>query len=179
MITEAAHRKTKIKSFPLYVCIYVANNTVPLLVNGGSGSKKLGHWSKFQKLHIYSLSTPEGVEIELIFALRTVVSEILAYFQNCHIWAWFPEVAHMHIYTDRSHKVTYGLVHMKFICDSRSNESQINFYFDMTSAYDVLNLQSVLVGITISRMKMEVAGQQPGDSTFFSWMSTRPLACSS
>ena len=31
---------------------------------------------------------PKGVEIELIFALRTAVSEIWADFQNCHIWAW-------------------------------------------------------------------------------------------
>ena len=29
-----------------------------------------------------------GVEIELIFALWEVVSEIWADFQNCHIWAW-------------------------------------------------------------------------------------------
>ena len=32
-------------------------------------------WPKFQQSHIYSLSTP-GVEIELIFVLRTAVSEI-------------------------------------------------------------------------------------------------------
>ncbi len=31
---------------------------------------------------------PQGVEIELIFALRTAVSKIRADFQNCHIWAW-------------------------------------------------------------------------------------------
>ena len=41
---------------------------------------KLCHWPKFQKLHIYSLSTPrgisQGVEIEFIFPLRAVVSEI-------------------------------------------------------------------------------------------------------
>ena len=28
-----------------------------------------------------------GVEIEVIFALRAGVSEIRANFQNCHIWA--------------------------------------------------------------------------------------------
>ncbi len=43
--------------------------------------------TKCQKLHIYSLS-PQGVEIELIFALRAAVSEIHADFQNSHIWAW-------------------------------------------------------------------------------------------
>ncbi len=48
---------------------------------------QLDHWPKFQKLHIYSLSTP-GVEIELIFALRAGVSEIRADFQNWYIWAW-------------------------------------------------------------------------------------------
>ncbi len=31
--------------------------------------------------------TPEGVEIELILALWTAVSEIRVNFQNCHIWA--------------------------------------------------------------------------------------------
>ena len=38
---------------------------------------KLGHWQKFQKLH--SLST-QGAEIELMFALRAAVSEILTIF---------------------------------------------------------------------------------------------------
>ena len=41
---------------------------------------KLGHLPKGQKLHIYSLSTPGGGEIELIFALRAAVSEIWADF---------------------------------------------------------------------------------------------------
>ncbi len=36
----------------------------------------------------YSLFLPRRVEIELIFALRAVISEIRADFQNCHIWAW-------------------------------------------------------------------------------------------
>ncbi len=35
----------------------------------------------------YTLFLPQGVEIELIFALRAAVSEIWAHFQNCHIWA--------------------------------------------------------------------------------------------
>ncbi len=56
---------------------------------------KLGNWPKYQKLHIYSLLakvpevahilsfyTMQGVEVELIFALWTVVSEIRANFQN-------------------------------------------------------------------------------------------------
>ncbi len=50
---------------------------------------KLGHWPKFQKLHIhvYPVSTPGG-EIEFIFALRAAVCEIWADFQNCRTWAW-------------------------------------------------------------------------------------------
>ncbi len=47
---------------------------------------KLGHWKKFQKLHLHSLSI-QGVEFELIVALRVAVSEILTNFQNCFIWA--------------------------------------------------------------------------------------------
>ncbi len=42
---------------------------------------KLGHWQKFQKLHIYTHATctlflPHGVKIELIFTLWAVVSKI-------------------------------------------------------------------------------------------------------
>ena len=47
---------------------------------------KLGHWPKFQKLHIY-LFLPQRVKIELILALRAAVSEIWADFLNCYIWA--------------------------------------------------------------------------------------------
>ena len=47
---------------------------------------KLGHWPQFQKLHKYSHST-EGVEIELIFPLRSAISDIQVDFQNCYIWA--------------------------------------------------------------------------------------------
>ncbi len=36
----------------------------------------------------YTLFLPQGVEIELIFALRRAVSEVQAIFQNYHIWAW-------------------------------------------------------------------------------------------
>ncbi len=43
---------------------------------------KLGHWQKF---HIHTFAT-QGVEIELIVALRAAFSEIWADFQNCHIW---------------------------------------------------------------------------------------------
>ncbi len=46
---------------------------------------QLGHLPKFQKLHIYSIST-SGVEFGLIFTLWAVVSEIRANFQNCHIY---------------------------------------------------------------------------------------------
>ena len=53
---------------------------------------KLGHRPKFQmKLHIprrYTFFLSQGVEIELMFALRATVTEIRAHFQNCHIWVW-------------------------------------------------------------------------------------------
>ena len=49
---------------------------------------KLGHWRKFQKLHMYSLSTQRGFKLSLCFLYMAAVSEIRADFQNCHIWAW-------------------------------------------------------------------------------------------
>ena len=48
---------------------------------------QLGHLPKFQKLHLYSIST-SGVEIKLIFTLWAAFSEIRADLQTCHIWAW-------------------------------------------------------------------------------------------
>ncbi len=48
---------------------------------------KFVHWPKFQKFTIYCHSTSRG-RLELIFVLRTAVSEIHADFQNCNIWAW-------------------------------------------------------------------------------------------
>ena len=48
---------------------------------------ELCHRNKFKKLHIQCLYT-QGVEIELIFALRAAVFEIQANFPNCHTWAW-------------------------------------------------------------------------------------------
>ncbi len=58
---------------------------------------QLGHLPKFQKLHIFSIST-SGVEIKLIFALRAAVSEIQANFQNCHmkLGKW-PKFQKLHI----------------------------------------------------------------------------------
>ncbi len=47
---------------------------------------KLGHWRPRSCTYTPFLS--QGIEIELIFALRAAVSEIWANFQNCHIWAW-------------------------------------------------------------------------------------------
>ncbi len=47
---------------------------------------KLGNGPKFKKLHIHSLS--QDVEIEHIFVVCAAGSEILADFQNCHIWPW-------------------------------------------------------------------------------------------
>ncbi len=60
---------------------------------------------------------PEGVEIELMFALRTTVSDIWADFQNCHIWAltWqvgkVPEVAHIHSFYPRGAKLSLFLLY--------------------------------------------------------------------
>ena len=61
-------------------------------------SIKLGHWQKFQSC-TYTLFVPKGFKIELIFALWATVSEILAVFQNFHIWALarVPEVVHIHV----------------------------------------------------------------------------------
>ena len=53
-----------------------------------------GRFSKFSYLGMNSrgctctLFLPQRVEIELIFTLRAVVSEIRAHFQNCLNWAW-------------------------------------------------------------------------------------------
>ena len=47
---------------------------------------KLGMWPSSRNC-TYKLFLPQGVEIELIFALRAAISEIRANFQNCHIWA--------------------------------------------------------------------------------------------
>ncbi len=60
------------------------------------------HWQKFQKLYIHSLSTtPPPHEIELIFALQAVVSEIWTDFQiaifgceTCSLTK-HPEIAHI------------------------------------------------------------------------------------
>ncbi len=64
---------------------------------------QLGHWPKFQKLHIYSLSTSGSVEIELVFILCAAAYKIRADFQNCHIWAWNlaigPKFQKLHIYS--------------------------------------------------------------------------------
>ncbi len=40
----------------------------------------------FAKFHMNSLFSSRG-QLELIFALRAAVSEILTDFHNCHIWA--------------------------------------------------------------------------------------------
>ena len=80
----------------------------------GSGSRDTGpfsrlpyfrmgfwHWPNFKSC-TYTRGLPQGVEIELTFALRAAASEILADFQNCHIWAWnlatvkIPEIAHVY-----------------------------------------------------------------------------------
>ncbi len=68
--------------------------------------------------HILSLY-PQGVEIELSFALPTAVSKIRAGFQNCHIWAW-------NLATDKwSRCCTYTLStpggrHLAYFCSTGS-----------------------------------------------------------
>ena len=74
--------------------------------------KQLGHGPKFQKLHTHCIST-QGAEIELIFTLRAAVSDIQAYFQNCHIghetWqvAKVPEVTHILSFYPRGSKFSF------------------------------------------------------------------------
>ncbi len=67
----------------------------------GSGFWDIGRFSKLPYLGMklgdsfgqssrsctFTLFLPQGIEIELIFALRAAVSELRANFQNCHIWA--------------------------------------------------------------------------------------------
>ncbi len=90
----------------IYIYIYIYSLSIPRGRNWayfhstGSGFRdtghfsklphlgmKYGHWPKFKKLHICSLSTHQ-FKIELIFALRAALSKILADFYNCHTWAW-------------------------------------------------------------------------------------------
>ncbi len=47
----------------------------------------LSKLAALQRLHMDTFY-PDGIEIELVFAPWTVVSEIQADFQKCHIWAW-------------------------------------------------------------------------------------------
>ena len=49
---------------------------------------KICHCKRFQKLHLFSLSTPTGSKIGVIFSVGVKFSKIQADFQNCHIWAW-------------------------------------------------------------------------------------------
>ena len=65
----------------------------PIFKIGPYLGMKLGHWPKFRSC-IYTFFLPQGGEIELIFALRAVVPEIRADFQNCHIWAWILAISH-------------------------------------------------------------------------------------
>ncbi len=50
-------------------------------------NNQLGHGPKVPKVMTYTLFLSQDVEIEHIFALWTAVFEIMADFQNCHIWA--------------------------------------------------------------------------------------------
>ncbi len=65
----------------------------------------ISHWQKRQKLLKYSLSTPRGggVEIELIFVLHTVISEIQTYFQKLPYLGFklgnWPEFQKLHTYS--------------------------------------------------------------------------------
>ncbi len=67
---------------------------------------QLGHWQKFQKWHIYLF--PEGGrgQIELIFALQVVVSEIRPNLQNCQgmkLGHW-PKLQKLHLYPHSTSK---------------------------------------------------------------------------
>ncbi len=71
----------------------------------------LGHWPEVA--HI--LSFPQGLKIKLILTLQAAVSEILAKFQNCHISAWIPEVAHILSFYPRGWKLSlYFLYGQRF-----------------------------------------------------------------
>ena len=59
----------------------------------------------------YTLFLTQGLEIELIFALRAAVSEVLADFQNFHIWAGIPEVAHTLSFSPREPKLSLFLLY--------------------------------------------------------------------
>ena len=48
---------------------------------------KLSKWPKFQKLHIYTLSTQRGRNWAY-FGVQAAFSEIRNNFQTSHIWAW-------------------------------------------------------------------------------------------
>ena len=49
---------------------------------------KHGHRPKFQKLHTYSLSTPDGGRNWAYFYSMSSGFQDMGRFQNCHIWAW-------------------------------------------------------------------------------------------
>ena len=60
---------------------------------------ELGHWPSPRSCR-YTPFLPQGVQIELIFALWAAVCEKQANFQNCHIWAWnLAKVQKLHTYT--------------------------------------------------------------------------------
>ncbi len=70
----------------------------------------------------YTLILPQGVEIELIFAVQAAVSEIRANFQNCHIWACnlaiakVPEVAHIPTFYLKGAKSSlFSLYRLRFL----------------------------------------------------------------
>ncbi len=51
-------------------------------------------FEKIYRSFIWTLFLPQGVKIELIFALRPAVSEIRADFENYHIWARSDEMTY-------------------------------------------------------------------------------------
>ncbi len=65
----------------------------------------------------YIPSLSQGVEIELSFALRAVVPEIRASFQNCHIWplAKVPDNAHILDFHPRGSKLSLFSMHMPWL----------------------------------------------------------------
>ena len=81
---------------------------------------KHGHWPKFQKLHVYSLSAQGGWNLDY-FHPNGSNSKILVYFQSCHIWAWnwsltkLPEVAYKLSFHQRGSKLSlFSLYEQQF-----------------------------------------------------------------
>ncbi len=85
-IQEVAH----ILSFPqgLKIELILTPRTADSDIQCTGQISKLSYFGTNSRSCTYTLFLAQGVEIELIFALRAAVSEMRTNFQNCHIWAW-------------------------------------------------------------------------------------------